>query len=236
MTEEKVMRLSQVARVLNVGVPTVISHLSAKGFKVDNNPNTKINAEQLEFLSKDFKSDALLGGSVKKEEAPAPPKIDAEDNPIRYFRSNATAPVQPEAPLPKEVKPVVVEVAPIETPSIGLKVVGKIDLDAKPSAVAAPPPVPKPVAPPVVEVVEAPKPVVVPPPAPVAETPKPEPVVEPGSARTSSSGSSRGGRNARPSSCSACSQSRIAQKARNPRGCRQTNDNAPPSRSTEARS
>ncbi|TAE36733.1 MAG: translation initiation factor IF-2 [Runella slithyformis] len=179
MTEEKVMRLSQVARVLNVGVPTVISHLSAKGFKVDNNPNTKINAEQLEFLSKDFKSDALLGGSVKKEEAPAPPKIDAEDNPIRYFRSNATAPVQPEAPLPKEVKPVVVEVAPIETPSIGLKVVGKIDLDAKPSAVAVPPPAPKPVAPPVVEVVEAPKPVVVPPPAPVAETPKPEPVVEP---------------------------------------------------------
>jgi len=194
MTEEKVMRLSQVARVLNVGVPTVISHLSAKGFKVDNNPNTKINAEQLEFLSKDFKSDALLGGIVKKEEAPAPPQNGAEDSPIRYFRpanspaNGATAPTVPDVVLPKEEK--ITAPTPPETPAIGLKIIGKIDLDAKPAPVALPkqptqPEAPKPAPAPVVEI---PKPVVVSPVVPVAapeptkqpvvEAPAPEPVAE----------------------------------------------------------
>ena len=191
MTEEKVMRLSQVARVLNVGVPTVINHLSAKGFKIDNNPNTKINAEQLEFLSKDFKSDALLGSAPKREEAPAPAQNGGtEDSPIRYFRTanaptnGATTPVLPETEVtavvpPKEEK--IVEPVSAETPAIGLKVVGKIDLDAKPAPTPPPTPPTKPEAPKPVPapVAEVPKPVVVAPTPPVAEpVPTKPPVVE----------------------------------------------------------
>ena len=43
MAEEKSMRLSQVAKILNKGLSSVAGSLSAKGFKVEVNPNTKIN-------------------------------------------------------------------------------------------------------------------------------------------------------------------------------------------------
>ena len=62
------MRLSQAARILNRNHVAVASILVAKGYKVDNNPNTKLNAEQLEFLAKEFRADALLGGATPKKE------------------------------------------------------------------------------------------------------------------------------------------------------------------------
>ena len=64
MAEEKMMRLSQVARKLNVGTSTIADHLAHKGFKIDNKPNTKITMEQFEMLSKEFASSAM-----DKEEA-----------------------------------------------------------------------------------------------------------------------------------------------------------------------
>ncbi|MDO1446301.1 translation initiation factor IF-2 [Rhodocytophaga aerolata] len=59
MAEEKMMRLSQVARQLNVGISTIAEHLAAKGFVVENNPNSKISQGQFEMLAKEFKSSAL---------------------------------------------------------------------------------------------------------------------------------------------------------------------------------
>jgi translation initiation factor IF-2 len=64
MTEEKVMRLSQVARKLNVGTSTIAEHLATKGFEVENKPNSKITYEQFVMLAKEFESSAL-----DKEEA-----------------------------------------------------------------------------------------------------------------------------------------------------------------------
>ncbi len=64
MAEEKMMRLSQVARKLNVGTSTIADHLAVKGFKIDNKPNTKITMEQFEMLSREFASSAM-----DKEEA-----------------------------------------------------------------------------------------------------------------------------------------------------------------------
>jgi len=64
MAEEKMMRLSQVARKLNVGTSTIADHLADKGFKIDNKPNTKITMEQFSMLSKEFASSAM-----DKEEA-----------------------------------------------------------------------------------------------------------------------------------------------------------------------
>ncbi|MFN4147729.1 MAG: hypothetical protein ACK4GN_18040, partial [Runella sp.] len=62
MSEEKSMRLSQAARLLSLNHVKVASELVANGFKVSNDPNTKLNAEQLEFLAKKFKNEALQGG------------------------------------------------------------------------------------------------------------------------------------------------------------------------------
>jgi len=58
------MRLSQVARKLNIGKNTILDFLESKGFKVDDNPNSKITPEQFQILSKEFATSAM-----DKEEA-----------------------------------------------------------------------------------------------------------------------------------------------------------------------
>jgi len=58
------MRLSQVARKLNIGKNTILDFLKSKGFKVDDNPNSKITMEEFQVLSKEFATSAL-----DKEEA-----------------------------------------------------------------------------------------------------------------------------------------------------------------------
>jgi len=50
------MRLSQVARKLNVGLSTITEYLSSKGHEVDSTPNSKINQEQFTLLAKEFAS------------------------------------------------------------------------------------------------------------------------------------------------------------------------------------
>ncbi|MEO6285729.1 MAG: translation initiation factor IF-2 [Dyadobacter sp.] len=140
MAEDKMMRLSQVARILNVGITTIVDHLSAKGYKVESNPNTKINADQIEFLAKDFKSDDLKSSlSYKPAQAEAPveikeEKVKSDVDDILYFRNTPKV----------EEKSVVEEPAPSEQTSLenrlpGIKVVGRIDLDARKPAPSSPP-------------------------------------------------------------------------------------------------
>ena len=64
MSEEKMMRLSQVARKLNVGRNTIVEFLGDKGFEVDRSPNAKISGEQFDMLAKEFAASAS-----EKEEA-----------------------------------------------------------------------------------------------------------------------------------------------------------------------
>ncbi len=64
MSEGKMVRLSQAAKKLNVGIGTIAEHLNAKGFDVVAKPNTKITQEQYQFLEKEFESSKAL-----KEEA-----------------------------------------------------------------------------------------------------------------------------------------------------------------------
>jgi translation initiation factor IF-2 len=197
MAEDKSMRLSQVAKILNKGLSSVASSLSAKGFKVEINPNTKINMEQLEVLAKEYKSTELLNGT-RRPEAPAPAAVAEsprrqEDDVVLYRRDDArraeteAKPATPAA-APATQKPAT-ETAPTGLP--GLTVIGKIDLNARPGearpsaqpapAAKAPVEPAKPVAEPVKPVVDTPKPVQA---APVSETPKPVAVpVEPAPAK-----------------------------------------------------
>ncbi|MEY4647381.1 MAG: hypothetical protein RIQ98_1217, partial [Bacteroidota bacterium] len=161
MAEEKTMRLSLVAKQINIGTSTILQFLSAKGHKVDNNPNAKLNFEQLSLLAAEYGANHLLATdeAPKKpvEEIVVPaPVVEKAPEPVAVVEP-APEPAKVEAPKVAEVAP-----APEEEKPMGLKVLGKIDLDKKGNPV---PPKPAPKPEPVVE--KVPEPVV-----------KPEPVVE----------------------------------------------------------
>lgn len=154
MTEEKTMRLNQAAKTLNIGISSVVEFLTLKGFEIENKPTAKITQEQFKLLLKAFESsvadklEALEKVKkapeleVKKKEAEVPAPVKTEPKPAAA--APAPAPVQETPAVP--VKPVA------ETPATqeekpetgvklpGIKVLGKIDLNAKgkPGAAAKP--------------------------------------------------------------------------------------------------
>ena len=159
MSEEKMMRLSQVSRKLNVGRNTIVEFLETKGYSVDSSPNAKISGEQYDLLAKEFAASAsekeeashLTIGTkhieelspasgtatepVAKETTPAPeptpepaevpdtktpePKEEPEPEPVAEEKEEA-----PVAEAPKE------EQTETKEEKSGLKILGKIDLDA----------------------------------------------------------------------------------------------------------
>jgi len=153
MSEEKMMRLGQIARKLNVGTATIVETLAKKGFDVQDNPNSKINMEQVDMLTKEFKSSALekeeashlsigkrhetvsLETETKPEPAPEPtPEPAPKPAPAPEAKKEEPKPAPAPSPEPEKVAP--------EAPKLeGIKVLGKIDLNKKPN------PAPKPAAP-----------------------------------------------------------------------------------------
>ena len=51
------MRLSKVAKELNVGIANIVDHLASNGVKVDGRPNTKITPDAYEILKQHFSDD-----------------------------------------------------------------------------------------------------------------------------------------------------------------------------------
>ncbi|NBW02573.1 MAG: GTP-binding protein, partial [Cytophagia bacterium] len=166
MAEEKTMRLSLVAKQINVGTSTILQFLSAKGHKVDNNPNAKLNFELLTLLANEFGANQLLETQevvkpleVVAEIPVAEPIIEKIPEPVVEEKKPEPAPapvvveavveVPPVVEVPKVEAPVVevpkVEEVKEEEKPVGLKVLGKIELDKKGNPVA-PKPAPKPVA------------------------------------------------------------------------------------------
>ena len=70
----KAIRLSKVARELNVGTSTIIDFLEEKGYSIASNPNTKIEPVAYELLLEKFQPDILV--KRKKEEALAQAEKD----------------------------------------------------------------------------------------------------------------------------------------------------------------
>jgi len=134
------MRLSQVARKLNVGTSTIAEHLANKGFEIENKPNTKITIEQFNMVSKEFESSAMdkeeaLGMTIGQKysdnlviysgsESHQKKRADEEEIFIKNISIEGTS---EETLTPPQEKP---EEAEFETPKLqGIKVVGKIDLE-----------------------------------------------------------------------------------------------------------
>ena len=134
------MRLSQVARKLNIGKKTILDFLESKGFKVEDNPNSKITPEQFQILSKEFATSAMdkeeaLGLTIGKKHSDnfiIDSEIDEEerqnDEEEEILIKSITATKKQEEIEEKEEK--VEKELWDEKPKLkGIKVVGKIELE-----------------------------------------------------------------------------------------------------------
>ena len=207
MAEAATKRLSQAAKDLNVGMSTIVETLTKKGFPVENKPTTKLTSEQVALLDKEFASsaqDKLEAAKLSQAKRQSELEAASHARPAEPVAPKGPAPKPAEAPAPTpapvaQAAPTPPAPAPTPAPEApkapGLKVLGKIELDAKgrpvppKAAPAAPAPAPaaeqtpKPAPAPVAEVKPAPAPEAAPTPAPapvapaaVAPEPKPAPV------------------------------------------------------------
>ncbi|VTR54387.1 translation initiation factor IF-2 [Sphingobacterium thalpophilum] len=139
MTEGKGTNLLKAAKELNIGIHTAVECLVKKGYDVEAKPNTKLSGEMYGVLLKEFQGDKSLKdeakqiviGKIRREESPsASPKessrnddFEEHEEPKEILVKNTV-----EIPSAKDTAPA----KPVEEPvhQGGMKVVGKIDLDA----------------------------------------------------------------------------------------------------------
>ena len=183
MAEEKMIRLGQASRKLNVGHNTILEFLSKKGFTVDNNPNAKLTGEQYAMLSKEFASSAsekleasgLTIGTkhvehvttAEREKEASKKRVEEEESILIKNLGSKDLKVKEETKAEKVER---------EKPKLeGIRVLGKIELEKKPAAKKeVPPPTPEPDPLPVVEAATTPPPVEVPPAVEETEEKQPE--------------------------------------------------------------
>lgn len=126
-------RLVKIAKELNVGTSTIVDYLRNNGFEIENKPTAKVSDEMYETLLRQFsnsieekvKADKLIIGSRGMSEEPTPtPKVEPVKPPVvEAPKQEAPKPPAPE-PTPEPAK------EEVEKPTIAIKVVDKIDLDA----------------------------------------------------------------------------------------------------------
>lgn len=155
MSEDKQYQLFKVAKELNIGLNTAVDHLNKKGYAVDGKPTTKINDEMYSVLMKEFQQGKIIKeeakhihvGKVRRDEVSIDetllekPKIKEEETEEILIKNVTQAhPVaekqkeEPRVVVPTQAQPTTSgpEITPVtENEDIpGVKVVGKIDLDA----------------------------------------------------------------------------------------------------------
>ena len=131
--EEKALRLSKLAREFNLGISTIVEFLHKKGHDIPSDPNSKVTPDLYNLLAKEFGAEVNL----KKESQKVSLKILREkkeaisiDDVEKEQPDDDTSDADDEV-LVKNVKPSSKPVEVVtETPTIDIKVKGKIDLDA----------------------------------------------------------------------------------------------------------
>ncbi len=169
--------LVKAASEFNVGTSSIVEHLQKKGFAIDNKPNAKISDEMYDELIKEFSSSMAV---KEKAEALVIGKSGSAHAPVR--KEAVPPPPPPPPPAPRPAKPIqeapAAEVkAPKKEEEISrtlpeapkLKVVDKIDLEARKKKKPAETEEPATSEPEIPAAVEKPK--VAPPAEPVAEEP-----------------------------------------------------------------
>ena len=108
-------KISKVAKDLNVGVSTAAEFLRKHKIEVDNNPNTRIDDEAVELLKREFNKDKDLKAHTDQIRE----QRHASREAAKAVRAEAT-----------ETKPASV------SPSVGIRIVGKMELDKNGNPVA----------------------------------------------------------------------------------------------------
>ncbi len=152
------IKISKVAKDLNIALPTVIEFLQSKGINIDMNPNSRIDEDAYNLLVAAYSSD--------KAQKSKSEKLSSDRQKERAVKPEPKA--EPEA---KEIK--------IPTTTIKPKVVGHIDLDAHGKPVKKIKPEPKAVETPKPEPKVEPKPEPKPQPKAEPKPEKPEPAAKP---------------------------------------------------------
>ncbi len=154
MTDQKMIRLSQAAKKLNVGISTISEHLSKHGYDVGLKPNAKITNEQFSLLVKEFEasmavkqeaagltignahSSATIDSEVKSNTEPEEelftPTPTANTTALPLTEEKTAENVEKKAaevPTAKTKKEEPEKISRVQLP--GLKVVDKIDLQEK---------------------------------------------------------------------------------------------------------
>jgi translation initiation factor IF-2 len=141
MSEDKGIKLIKAVKELNIGMGTIVDFLSSKGYKVDKQPMAMLSGDMYNTLLKEFAADKIIKeeakqisiGKIRKEETVQAPEKPAEARRSRDFENEEilikntghfSAPV--DKPKPEPVKPE--DRNDVNLP--GVKVVGKIDLNA----------------------------------------------------------------------------------------------------------
>ncbi len=103
MPEEITIRLSQIARKLNVATTTLVTYLSEKGFHIDNNPNTKLTVEQSDLVHAKFSSE-VAEKLTPAEVAPTkiPTTIASAITPPQDYETSTTSITATPAPAEEE--------------------------------------------------------------------------------------------------------------------------------------
>ena len=119
------IKISKAVKILNVGSQTLIEFLKKKNINVESSPNARIDDEVFNMLAKEFKSDMEI--KHQSDELTSDRQKDKKNS------------------VPKEEKKQVVEEIKTEVNPVGdVKIVGKLNLDAKGNVMK---PAPKPAAP-----------------------------------------------------------------------------------------
>ncbi len=138
------IRLGKAATEFNVGVSTIVDFLHKKGFKIDSNPNTKLNPDMHTLLLKEYQPDKAAKDiakhieleyqaqkAAKAEEKKPLVKETAEVKVVKESEVKPVVPAPVEAPVAP--KPVVVQAPPAEIVP-AKKVIAETPAEAAPVA------------------------------------------------------------------------------------------------------
>ena len=158
MSNERKLRLIQVAKEFKVGLNTITDFLQKKGIKTDGSPNTLVEPDVYAVLEKEFGGSRITGN-------------ERESIRERISQKQATITLEEAQKQPREEEQEVIiksNVISVKDELPQPKILGKIDLSPKPK------PAPKPVSKPAAE------------PVPEAAAPKPQPAPQPAASETAS--------------------------------------------------
>jgi translation initiation factor IF-2 len=137
MSETKTVRLSKLARELNVGISTMVEFLKKKGYTLNPDPNSKVTPEEYDLLQKEFSTEKTIKKESEKLHLRTMPKgqVSVTINDIQKEESELTETEEAEEGI--RIKDVTTgRVHPLETSTESLKkkieepkVLGKIDLE-----------------------------------------------------------------------------------------------------------